>query len=164
MPNDKHSDIISALRVLLASITTGSEYWFTPSVVAEADGAFMNDLQNNAFEHVILISSGDEFVSEEVGEIIEHTWEVFIAASRKWQTLSDPMKRQRESRVAKLTIQNRMLHDIEKVIMSDVQLGGLVDNAIWPRAEVNRNFSMPEGRATLVIRLEIQFSLTRDTL
>jgi hypothetical protein len=116
-----HTQVANALKAVLAGITAGASYKYTPDRVGVSSFPVDAHLDRSA-THVIVIRPGDEEDSEiATGQQAQNLAEFFLVAARKVTTTTeDPWSATEERRDE---VASWMKRDILKALFTDVTLG-----------------------------------------
>lgn len=138
-PESIRDQIIDALETAFASITAGSDYWYTPGAVKCVD-AFTSQCLDEGFiaagdtkATLYLLTPDDEQTAEQTAGSIEALMSIDLLVARQIDPADHPLKEPSTGSLRK--IQNRLARDLEMKLRSDSALGGLCINAEIVRKE-----------------------------
>jgi len=161
MPSESIAEQIAAnIKTELEAIVAGTDYHYTPQIVARVEQWRLEDLDASRKHFYLLRDTGDESVFEgesEFGEV-EKLLEFFILAARldKRTTLSAF----KESTPSKGTIRNRIVRDVEKKLREDMSRGGLAMTT--EVTDVKREIFV-DGWVLVELAVIVQYSHAFDT-
>lgn len=130
----------AAIRALLAGISAGSTYWYTPERVAMCayfDESWLEGLGGPVY----LIRAGEERVREDTTSQVEIATDFHILVAVKSETATDnPFLLQDGGETGRSTVLNRVIRDVIQRLLTDPTLGGIAINVMHETARVDREF------------------------
>lgn len=136
-----HERIAEALRLRLASIVEGPEYWHTPAAVVRTT-FFEDDQLDSSLSHVILVRPGDERHREvgtgdaASGGEIAAEMEVFLLVAKQHRPPTESPYE--ETAPTRWTVIDRCVRDVLRSLFLEPTLGGLAINVERDGLEVDR--------------------------
>lgn len=155
----KHEQIAARLETLLASIVAGSDFWYTPDMVARVEGFWEEYFADEMYPTLYLLRPGDEPAAEDTAEEIKKEMDVWLVVAQvyKPKVTDNPFLLEG---VLPWTIQSRLIFDAEKKLLEDCTMGlSFVENT--EIRDRNRAFFI-DGYIAAELRLVIKYSHLRE--
>ncbi len=154
--------IAAALQAKLATIVgdAGVTYWYTPAYVARTPGVgkgLIDEALVTADKPALyaVIPDEEEHV-EDASQMMRAGQKIYLFLAVRYQPTSELPYAQ--SAPIRWTVQNRMVRDVMKKLLSDVTLGGLVLNLFDGRILVDRSArTYEDGWALVFIYFRVMY-------
>ena len=155
MAESIQEQVAAKMESLLAAIVgdDGTTFWYTPMVIRTH--SIDLGILEGGFKTIYAIAPDEEESTEESSGRFEKVTRLVLMLARRHD--SDDSHHGAKAPL-RHTEQNRMIHDVDRALLGDTTLGGLVDNFEIPRRLQNADDVWVEGWAVVMCDVQATYS------